>query len=163
MMIRVLLAHNNVHQVAGCGFKGCSGSLVRAPSFSDEEGNSYTRRASIPMPVPPLRRPLYTSGGDREGGRLDGSGATTTNRSVASLSGGSAATTVGVSSTASAIGASGSALSPLARPHRLRMSFRRGRSACDTFDNEDDSTEDEEMGRRGRSSRTASPQGWLVS
>lgn len=47
------------------------------------------------------------------------------------------------------------------RPNRLRMSFRRGPSPCDTFDNETDSSadlevEDEERSALGISSPTSS-------
>lgn len=41
-------------QVAGCGFKGCSGSLVRPPSFSDEDIMTDGYRSSAPPAFPPL-------------------------------------------------------------------------------------------------------------
>lgn len=162
-------------QVAGCGFKGCSGSLVRAPSFSDDEGTTLRRRGSPPMPIPPLHRALssmtakegYAGGkavvGEGSQPRPNGSG-TIISRSVASLSGGSAATTAAASSTGSTVGASGVA-SPLPRSNRLSMNFRRGRSACDTFDNEEDSTDDDERRRATRSAEAvATPsRTWTVS
>lgn len=132
-------------QVAGCGFKGCSGSLVRAPSFSDDDGGPDL----LPPPLPPpLLPPLIPAAGFSSSvslppGVFGGAGG-------GSLPGGNSATSSGV-------------FSPQAAkpPNRLRMSFRRGPSPCDTFDNEEDSSSDEEeRSALGASSQSSSAPGW---
>ena len=56
-------------QVAGCGFKGCSGSLVRPPSFSDEDIMADGYRSSAPPAFPPLggTRGSSAQGGSKRG------------------------------------------------------------------------------------------------
>ena len=129
-------------QVAGCGFKGCSGSLIRAPSFTDDDGGpdpSSYRRVSIP-PLPPR---LSVTGPAGEGGLL------LNDRRSRSTSQAAGAPAVAPSPTHS-LG------SQNRKPSLLRRGFRLGPSPCDTFDDDTDSSMDSRgHGKGGEGERSS--------
>ncbi|CAM9343167.1 unnamed protein product [Pylaiella littoralis] len=187
-------------EVAGCGFKGCSGSLVRQPSFSDEE---FGPEPFVGPPVPPpLLPPLVPASSAAfplpaiGGGFFPPATATATATAAAAAAtatgggvGSSSASASGLSSVAT--GPRGKLLSPAANAaavpaapvatapahktstagsvSRLRMSFRRGKSAHDTFDNDSDSDrvggggDDEDSFCKGNESQRSNPSNYSPS
>ena len=153
--------------VAGCGFRGCSGSLVRAPSDDEDFGRSdddelFGPEDFVPPPQPPpllaklgphIGGESYISAGVGGGSGLGGGSSVASGsqyvptgnimspsaQTSASMLGGSAQAHVMAAHTAAA-----TALPPAHRnlstgaASRLRMSFRRGPSPCDRFDDDDD-------------------------
>ncbi|CBJ28378.1 expressed unknown protein [Ectocarpus siliculosus] len=157
-------------EVAGCGFRGCSGSLIRKPSFSDEFGPEE----SFTLPAPqPVRAPAF--GGFTSalpGGGAGGAVGSSLSAAAAGAGGGDEMVPSGGGNnnmlspstqncgsvrsashrTTSGEGGGGGtggggahkSLPMAAAASRLRMSFCRGPSPCDTFDNESDDDDDDD-------------------
>lgn len=142
-------------KVAGCGFKGCSGSLIRAPSFSDDDGGADTPVAGAPPPSRLSGTSVASTGGGlfQVEGRSGWAGRTSSG--WGNIAGGVAT----VAGTTGVVLSPSQAYGSTNRPSLLRRSFRRGPSPCDTFDDETDSSMEEEDGERsalGISSPTSS-------